>query len=652
MDFEEIKQYAYDHAEEVLTKARVSGYICPFCDSGSGSKGTGMTENPRNPKHYTCWSCDFAGDIIDLIGFQYNANTYKEKMQAVCLEFGLEKPEAAKEPKAITKAKPLPKQPTAEQIAAKEQADQKRAESINRFIVLASNKLDKSMYHLQRGISDATAKRFHLGYDYIGYYGLALIIPTGDSLTNYTARYVLDVPARYSKPAGVTMELFNPAALHTTTNKPIFITEGEIDALSVEEVGGAAVGLGSLSNAKLLLSYLQANGKPSSFLVLALDNDDKGQEASRKLAAELSKMGIDHFAYNPYGKCKDANEALTKHKLTFEESINIFDGVTTLAEATKAVQRYKHKRTAAYYDIQGFMNDINESVNTPVLSTGFNFLDDRLDGGLYEGLYVLGAVSSLGKTTFILQMADQIAASGQDVIIISMEMSKTELMAKSISRHTCKYCLTHKIDLSNAKDLRGITEGKRYDKYSEKEIDIIKKSIASYRDYSKNLYIVEGCGNMGVSNIREVVETHLDLAGKRPVLIVDYLQILAPTNERTSDKQNTDKAILELKRLSRDFKLPVIAISSFNRDNYDKPATMAAFKESGGIEYGCDVLMGLNLAGAEKPNFDAEAAYRKSPREIELKILKNRNGEKGVTVNYKYYPRYNLFIEAPPITKG
>lgn len=647
MTNEEVRQYAYDHAEEVLTKARVNGYICPFCSSGSGSKGTGMTENPRNPKHYTCWSCGFMGDIIDLIGYQYNANTYPEKLEAVRREFGLPEASPSDRVKIAAKVKPTPKDPTPEQIAAQEAAAQKRAETINRFIVLASNKLNKDHYHKSRGISDATAKRFHLGYDYVGYYGLALIIPTGDRLSNYTARYVLDTPARYAKPAGVAMELFNPAALYNTTDKPIFITEGELDALSIEEVGGAAVGLGSTQNAKLLLSSLKGL-KPSSLLVLALDNDDAGKAAAEKLAADLKALSVDFVIYNPYGSCKDANEALLKGDL--KENINIFAGITTAAGATRAIKQYRHRRTSAFYEIPNFINGIKASVNTPVISTGFPFLDDRLDGGLYEGLYVLGAVSSLGKTTFALQMADQIAAQDIDVLIFSLEMSRTELMAKSISRHTCKICLQEKHDLSNAKTVRGVTDGRRWQYYNETEREILQNSVLAYKKYAQNIFIIEGQGEMGVEQIRKEVATHIEMSqGRQTVVIVDYLQILAPSNQYTGDKQNTDKAILELKRISRDYKLPILAISSFNRESYDKPVTMAAFKESGSIEYGCDILFGLQLAGVGKSDFNADQEYKKNPRSIELKILKNRNGEKGIVVQYRYFPMFNLYREQNPI---
>jgi replicative DNA helicase len=149
------------------------------------------------------------------------------------------------------------------------------------------------------------------------------------------------------------------------------------------------------------------------------------------------------------------------------------------------------------------------------------------------------------------------------------------------------------------------------------------------------------------------VKNHIFFTGNTPVVIIDYLQILAPTDPRSTDKQNTDKAVLELKRLSRDYKIPVLAISSFNREAYSGAVTMASFKESGAIEYSSDVLIGLQFEGIKfskdgQKNLDhkqVEELYQADPRRIELKILKNRKGRLNDAVPFRYYPRFNYFIE-------
>ena len=68
---------------------------------------------------------------------------------------------------------------------------------------------------------------------------------------------------------------------------------------------------------------------------------------------------------------------------------------------------------------------------------------------------------------------------------------------------------------------------------------------------------------------------------------------------RATDKQNTDKAVVERKRVSRYYDVPIFAISSFNHENYTSPVNIVSFKESGAIEYTSDVLMALQFKGMD-----------------------------------------------------
>ena len=159
------------------------------------------------------------------------------------------------------------------------------------------------------------------------------------------------------------------------------------------------------------------------------------------------------------------------------------------------------------------------------------------------------------------------------------------------------------------------------------------------------LYIYEGIGDIGTAQIRELTETHIKSTGNKPVIFIDYLQILAPHEPRATDKQNTDKSVFELKRLSRHYKIPIVAISSLNRENYSTAINMSAFKESGAVEYSSDVLLGLQLMGAGKKDFNVDTEKKKSPRKIELKVLKQRNGATGDSVYFDYFPLFNYFRE-------
>ncbi|MBR1373957.1 DNA primase, partial [bacterium] len=384
-------------------------------------------------------------------------------------------------------------------------------------------------------------------------------------------------------------------------------------------------------------------------LIIAMDNDQAGEKAAAQLESEFIKAGICFYRADSnklYLGCKDANAALIQDKEALKEQITAAE---LAALEVWAKRQYDYiNENSAQAAMQDFINGIRTKAATKAISTGFKELDlqlsgDSSDGGLFEGLYIIGAISSLGKTTLVLQIADQIAAAGNDVLIFSLEMARDELIAKSISRHTIQEVLSGGGDIRNAKTTRGITSLARWKKYNQKEIETINNAMAAYNSYANHIFIFEGIGDYSADTIRSKVEKHIAITGNTPVIIVDYIQILAPQSDKLTDKQAIDKSVLELKRISRDFKAAVIGISSFNRNNYSEAVNMAAFKESGAIEYSSDVLIGLQLVGAGEKNFDADKAKKENPRKIELRILKNRNGQTGGRVYFEYYALFNFF---------
>jgi len=668
---ENIRARLKEYVERLTGKSARAGanmYNCPICGSGSGAHGTGAFSITGNK--WKCFSCGKGGDIFDLIGELYHTSDYNEQLQRAAENLGvvIDSGNTGTAPRAATRQnaayiRPIPgateQEPAAGETAA--------------FIAQSARNIERTDYH--RGITLETLKRFNVGYcpEWRHPKTVArmkaegkplppatprLIIPTGAE--SYIARDTrTNIPpeqSNYSKLKVGNMQIFNSKALFSAV-MPIYIVEGEIDALSIIDAGGEAIGLGSTTQTGRLLSLLEKQ-PPAQPLIIALDNDGAGEKAAAQLIngitnpdgtprqKGLQALEIPFYRYNMAGKYKDANEALQADRAAFIAAVK--QGVKECTEQqSKAAQQEKERylSTSAAAYIQKFMDGIADSVNTPYIPTGFKNFDDILDGGLYEGLYIVGAISSLGKTTLITQIADQIAQSGTDVLIFSLEMARTEIMSKSISRHTLQEVLTTGGDMRNAKTARGITTGKKYERYSNTEMELITSAIKAYADYASRIYISEGIGDIGTAEIRDTVRKHIAFTGNTPVVVIDYLQILAPADVRATDKQNTDKAVMELKRISRDFKLPILGISSFNRENYSNAVTMAAFKESGAIEYSSDVLIGLQLKGAGEKGFNATEEKRKNPREVELVILKNRNGRTGDTVDFCYYPMFNYFAE-------
>ena len=238
-------------------------------------------------------------------------------------------------------------------------------------------------------------------------------------------------------------------------------------------MGGEAIATGSTANRRALLELLKSQ-KPAQPLIIALDNDEAGNKAAQELTEGLQGLNIPFYRLNPYGEHKDANEALQADREAFRAAI---EGAEHIEDEAKEAEREAYLKNSTAHHLQSFINGIAESVNTPVIPTGFNKLDGVFDGGLYEGLYIVGAISSLGKTTLITQIADNIAKSGHDVLIFSLEMARAELMAKSISRHTLEITLESGGDTRNAKTTRGITTGKRYADYSNAENELIGAAI-------------------------------------------------------------------------------------------------------------------------------------------------------------------------------
>ena len=646
---DQLKRNLKPYVESITNKSKGANmYVCPLCHSGEGHNGTGAF-SIKDGESWKCFSCNKGGDIFDLIGEVEGIADYSDQLKRAGVLFGLTiDPYHSTAKEDFSPAPEYQNKPKNEQYAHSDIHTNTYTNDYTQFFIQANRNIEKTSYH--RGLTLETLNRFKIGYIKSWRHPKApnapasprLIIPT--SKESYLARDIREqIPEKqksYSKSKVGSIHLFNVKALQIA-KKPIFIVEGELDALSIIDVGGEAIGLGSTTKVKSLLEILKTKGSIQP-LIIALDNDEAGEKAYRELSEGLQRLRIPFYRLNPAGDYKDANEALQRDRDALKQAV---DEAEHIQDEAKQAQREAYLSTSTAHYLQSFIDGIADSVNTPYIPTGFKKLDAVLDGGLYEGLYIVGAISSLGKTTLITQIADQVAQTGQDVLIFSLEMARAEIMAKSISRHTLQQVLGSGGDIRNAKTTRGITTGKRYENYNKTERDLINGAIVAYSRYAEHIYISEGIGDIGVEQIRDTVKQHTLFTGNTPVVIIDYLQILSPYNERATDKQNTDKAVMELKRISRDYKTPVIGISSFNRANYSVAVTMEAFKESGAIEYSSDVLIGLQLQGAGKKDFDANEAKKKSPREIELVILKNRNGSIGDKLGYRYYPLFNYFEE-------
>lgn len=312
--------------------------------------------------------------------------------------------------------------------------------------------------------------------------------------------------------------------------------------------------------------------------------------------------------------------------------------------AAPAVDPLESLQTAADYLRGRFIDDREQFKGYKQRKTGFADIDHET-GGLYPGLYVLGALSSLGKTTFAHQLADQLAAAGDTVLFFSLEQSTFELTTKSLARESFK--------LQRA---RRAADGalSSIEIRSGKSSDLMRDACKSYLEYAGRVIIKECNFNETAESIAQTVAAFIEKTGITPVVMVDYLQIIPAPDQRMGDKEKTDLNMRRLKILQRDKDLVLFVISSINRSNYAAQIGFESFKESGGIEYTADVVWGMQYAVISQDSvFDSDKkigdkrkklqeAKAQTPRSIELICLKNRYGRDFSTLFY-YYPRYDFF---------
>lgn len=619
-------------------------------------KRPSMGFNKKRGNACYCAACGKSYDIFDFIAVDTNKSDYNEQFAYACEMYNVtygksttkrrtSSTDAPKTTENATEATETATERTTTQEDIKDYTEYYKACRAHINAPVARQYLDS------RKISADIAARFWLGYDaeadpasapgatgneYKAHPTPRIIIPFDSS--HYMGRRtdgISEYKAVNSKGSGTA--IFNLKALKESNGRPLFILEGAFDALSVIEAGGDALALNSTSNVTMLLELLKAE-KTKRTLIIALDNDKSGENAAIKLAAGLRELNIPYTTADICEGCKDANEALIKNRTKLEQDI------------AAAERRATKPDNTADYIANELYAEINKLQGQSGRKTGFAEFD-AVAGGIYNGLYVIGGISSLGKTTLIHQMADQMAAAGHDIVFFSMEQSRLELVTKSVSRVIAQ--LDPKTTITSLQIRNGLDN------------IIIERAIKEYAaGIGGHMNIIEGNFDCTVGAIWEYVEQYKARNGKTPIVFIDYLQVIqAEENEQTGRTPTDTRAIVDanitkLKRMSRRLETPVIVISSLNRGNYLTPIDFESFKESGGIEYTCDVLWGIQLKIMNDGIFDKAAdikkkremvnkAKREQPRKVELICLKNRYGVCNYSVDFLYYPERDYFKSIP-----
>lgn len=340
---------------------------------------------------------------------------------------------------------------------------------------------------------------------------------------------------------------------------------------------------------------------------------------------------------------------------TYQDALRDFDDLDAPASPPVGSQPtadpLEGLQSAADYLKNNFTADREQFKGYKQRKTGFADIDDYT-GGLYPGLYVLGALSSLGKTTFAHQMADQLAKAGDTVLFFSLEQSTFELTTKSLARESFKLMRERRATAGalSAIEIR-----------SGRSSDLMREAYKNYLETGGRVIVKECNFGDSTESIAATVAAYIAKTGVKPIVIVDYLQIIPGTDPRMSDKEKVDQNMRRLKIMQRDNDLVVFVISALNRSNYLTQISFESFRESSGIEYTADVVWGMQYACISRDQVflkdtkigekrkRLQEAKAETPRDIELICLKNRYGRDFSTAFY-YYPKFDFFEPAisPP----
>lgn len=262
------------------------------------------------------------------------------------------------------------------------------------------------------------------------------------------------------------------------------------------------------------------------------------------------------------------------------------------------------------------------------LPTGYQALDKMTAGLQKEELIILAARPAVGKTAFALNIAQNIGTkTDETVAIFSLEMGAESLVNRML-------CAEGSIDAGHL----------RTGTLSEEEWQSLIVAMGSLS--KANIYIDDTPG-IRIAEIRAKCRRLKQEKGNLGLVLIDYLQLIEGTG-RESRQQEVSEISRQLKKLAKELKVPVIALSQLSRgveQRQDKRPVLSDIRESGSIEQDADIVAFLyrdDYYDREDGEDDDDHESAGEDNVIEVIIEKNRSGARG-TVKLLFIKEYNKF---------
>lgn len=265
-----------------------------------------------------------------------------------------------------------------------------------------------------------------------------------------------------------------------------------------------------------------------------------------------------------------------------------------------------------YTTLSEMMMRLYESLDSEkpsdAVRTGFPGVDSRLIGMMPGQMIVVGARPGVGKTSFCLNLATNVAQSGATVALFSLEMSDEEIAQRLLSSRS-------------GIPLADIRSGRIRD-------DQWTPIIEATEELGRLDVLVDDTSGTNVTEIR--AKARRMLHGKdKGIVIIDYLQLMS-----SASKDNRATAVGEMSRgmkvMAKELGVPVVALSQLNRGVEGRPnkrPQLSDLRESGSIEQDADVVILLDRSLTQE---EAQSKDRPDDGITNLIIAKNRSGPLGV----------------------
>ena len=325
-------------------------------------------------------------------------------------------------------------------------------------------------------------------------------------------------------------------------------------------------------------------------------------------------------------------------KNAYQEDETIANVLDTAERDILSVSEGRNK--AGFIPIRDLLHDAYESLeersknNGEVtgIATGYIGLD-RMTSGLHaDELIILAARPSVGKTAFVLNIAKNVAVNlNETVAIFSLEMGAESLVERIICSHAS----------INAGHLKtGKLTDEEYTQYF----------VATGVLAEAPIYIDDTPG-IRVSEIRAKCRRLKQERNNLGLVVIDYLQLIEG-NGKESRQQEVSEISRNLKKLAKELKVPVIALSQLSRgveQRQDKRPIMSDIRESGSIEQDADIVAFLYRDDyyRQEPDENGQVPEVEPNSTIEVIIEKNRSGPRG-TVELNFMKEFNKFTNLVP----